>query len=191
MGRFFRLIVCFRARVRDRGSAARGCGDSSARRVRHERTVTGCRSAWSLVREIAAYQRGLVVVRPQDDAVPPVYPQSKKLLLDARFVLVAWALLALFPLVYFSLRLTGAQSIAVPSFILFAFLWAVVAHVALSLSHRCPACRKHPTIQGFKAPHPRSVEQSAVAGWAGAVVNVLRRRQLVCIHCGAAFQVGA
>jgi hypothetical protein len=123
------------------------------------------------------------------DAVPPVYPQSKTLLLDARSVLVAWALLALLPLVYFALSLTGAQSIAVPSFILFAFLLAVVAHVALSLSYRCPSCSKHPTIQGFKAPHPRSAEQSAASGWAGAVINVLRRRRLVCIHCGADFQV--
>jgi hypothetical protein len=112
------------------------------------------------------------------------------LLLDAGSVLVAWALLALLPLVYFALKVIGAQSIAVPGFILFAFLLAVAVHVALSLSHRCPACSKHPTIQGFNAPHPRSAEQSAASGWAGAVVNVLRRRRLVCIHCGAHFQVG-
>jgi hypothetical protein len=58
-------------------------------------------------------------------------------------------------------------------------------------SHRCPACRKHPTIQGFEPPDPNSTEQSAASGWAGAVVNVLRRRRLVCIHCGEGFQVCA
>ena len=123
--------------------------------------------------------------------MPPVYPKSKILLLDSRTVLAAWVLLAVMPVVFYILKLSGTQSVAVLSSLTVLFLLTVVGHVALSFSHKCPACGKHPTIQGFKPPHPNSAEQSALSGWGGAVVNVLRRRQLVCIHCGAKFQVQA
>jgi hypothetical protein len=123
--------------------------------------------------------------------MPPVYPKSKILLLDSRTVLAAWLLLAAIPVVFYILKLIGTQSLAVLSFLVVLFLLTIVGHLALSFSHRCPSCGKHPTIQGFKPPHPNSAEQSALSGWAGAVVNVLRRRQLVCTHCGANFQVQA
>lgn len=123
--------------------------------------------------------------------LPPVYPKSKILLLDSRTVLAAWLLLAVIPVVFYMLKLIGAESVIVLSFLVALFLVTLVGHLALSLSHKCPACGKHPTIQGFKPPHPNSAAQSALSGWSGAVVNVLRRRRLVCIHCGGNFQVQA
>jgi hypothetical protein len=70
-----------------------------------------------------------------------------------------------------------------------AFLLTGLVHVVLSLAHACPACGKHPTAQGFKPVHPKSVGQSAFSGWSGVVVNILRRQRLVCIHCGVEYKV--
>ena len=71
------------------------------------------------------------------------------------------------------------------------FLVSAVVHGVLAFSHRCPSCGKHPTVQGFAAPHPASVGQSELAGWAGVVVSVMRRHRFVCIHCGSEFDLDA
>jgi hypothetical protein len=123
--------------------------------------------------------------------VIPVYPQSRTLLLDSKVVAATWALLLLLPVAYYWLKWSGRESAAAFLAFLALFLLAAATHVVLSLCHKCPACGKHPTIQGFKPPHPRSSDQSAMSGWAGAVVNVLLRRRLVCIHCGTEFRVEA
>ncbi|MFN9449972.1 MAG: hypothetical protein ACK58U_09985 [Rubrivivax sp.] len=70
-----------------------------------------------------------------------------------------------------------------------AFCIAASVHLFLSFRHACPQCGKHPTIQRFKPPHPNSLTQSKVSGWGGVVVNILRRRRLVCIHCGAEYRI--
>jgi hypothetical protein len=73
------------------------------------------------------------------------------------------------------------------NFALFAV--AAVAHLILSFRHKCPACGKHPTIQGFAPPHSDSIDQSRLSGWGGVIVNVIRRRRLVCIHCGKEYHI--
>ena len=122
--------------------------------------------------------------------MPPAYPKSTTALTDARVVAVTWALLALSGVTWLSHKLLGAPSVLIQ--VVFAvFVVSGFVHVAMSFRHKCPSCGKHPTIQGFKPPHPNSIGQSRASGWAGAVVNILRRRRLVCIHCGAEFQINA
>lgn len=71
---------------------------------------------------------------------------------------------------------------------LWGFLFFGGVHVVLALFHKCPSCAKHPTIQGFRGPHPASLGQSRAQGWAGVVVSVLLRRRFVCIHCGTEYR---
>jgi hypothetical protein len=120
-----------------------------------------------------------------------VYPKSRLALADAMVVAIAWLLLAMIPL---SLLLTksfpaGVGSLLVINFA--AFMITGITHVVLSFSHECPSCGKHPTIQGFGAVHPNSIGQSALTGWSGVVVNILRRRQLICIYCGSEYNIGS
>ena len=120
----------------------------------------------------------------------PIYPKSSTALTDARVVAVTWALLVLSGVAWLAHKLLGAPFL-LPQAVFAVFVVSGFVHVAMSLRHRCPSCGKHPTIQGFKPPHPNSASQSKASGWAGVVVNILRRRRLVCIHCGAQFQVNA
>ena len=121
-------------------------------------------------------------------ALPPIYPKSATALNDARVVAVTWALLALSGVSWLAQTFLGTPAVYTHSvfavFVAFGFL-----HAAMSFRHSCPSCGKHPTIQGFKPPHPNSLSQSKALGWAGVVVNILRRSQLVCIHCGAQFRI--
>ena len=121
-------------------------------------------------------------------ALPPVYPKSISALNDARVVAVTWALLALSGVSWLAQSFLGTPA-AITHGVFAVFVASALVHVAMSFRHSCPLCKKHPTIQGFKPPHPKSLSQSQASGWAGAVVNILRRRRLVCIHCGAQFRI--
>jgi hypothetical protein len=122
--------------------------------------------------------------------MPTVYPKSATALLDARVVRVTWFLLALFGIDAFaSPWLPHVWGWKISHLTFAAFSCAAITHVFLSFRHACPNCGKHPTIQGFKSPHPNSLGQSKVAGWGGVVVNFLNRRRLVCIHCGVEYRV--
>ena len=71
---------------------------------------------------------------------------------------------------------------------LWGFFLAAGLHVILAFLHKCPSCSKHPTIQGFKPPHPASLGQSRAQGWAGVALSVVLRKRFVCIHCGAEYR---
>ena len=121
----------------------------------------------------------------------PIYPKSTIALADARAVAWAWGsllLLGLNWLVHMWLRPSNERFRPI-NFAVFAV--AALVHLALSFMHKCPACGKHPTIQGFAPPHAASVSESRLSGWGGVVVNVLRRRRLVCIHCGTEYSVSS
>jgi hypothetical protein len=122
--------------------------------------------------------------------LPPVYPKSGLALLDARVVAFSWVLLVGAITTLLLWQITAIISGAVFGFVLATFGATVVAHLILSYLHICPGCGKHPMIQGFGSIHPNAVPQSKLEGWAGVVVNVLRRRRLVCIHCGAEYAIG-
>ena len=121
--------------------------------------------------------------------MPPIYPRSPIALADARAVVVAWAFLLLLGVNLLAhMWLRPANEVLLPiNFALFAV--AAVAHLVLSFRHKCPACGKHPTVQGFTPPHSVSVGQSRLSGWGGVIVNVIRRRRLVCIHCGEKYRI--
>jgi len=120
------------------------------------------------------------------------YPGSKMALLDARVVALAWASMVLVAVVWFARQLLGFPALGplLPALIGVFFVAAII-HVVLSLQHACPVCDKHPTIEGFGATHEDSKSQAALSGWAGVVLNILKRRQFVCIHCGTHFTISA
>lgn len=120
----------------------------------------------------------------------PIYPKSSTALTDARVVAVTWILLASSGVAWLAHKLLGAPATLVQA-VFAVFVISGLVHVAMSFKHKCPSCGKHPTIQGVKPSHPNSLSQSKASGWAGVVINILRRRQLVCIHCGAQFRIDA
>ena len=119
----------------------------------------------------------------------PSYPRSRIALADAVSAAIAWFLLVLLAVTLIGCvaKIAGfieAFLLVVQAFLVFSFL-----HLIFCFCHWCPNCRKHPTLQGFEPPHILSVNQSKLAGWAGAEVNILRRRHLVCIHCGMEYLI--
>jgi len=122
--------------------------------------------------------------------MPPLYPKSSIALTDARVVAVAWLLLALMPVTWVAQHgLPPLRGWTLFQLHFAAFLCVGIGHVGLAFAHACPQCGKHPTIQGFRSPHPDSLSQSSLSGWAGVVASLLRRRRFTCIHCGAAYRV--
>jgi hypothetical protein len=123
---------------------------------------------------------------------PKTYPGSRMALLDARVVALAWLsmlLAATFWIVEQLLDVAVLVPLLPVSVAL--FLITVVAHVVLSFRHACPVCGKHPTIEGFGPVHENSSSQAMFTGSPGAILNILKRRQLVCIHCGTHFTINA
>ena len=117
-----------------------------------------------------------------------IYPQHRLLRADSYTVILAWVAL---PSAFVALFL-GKYSqlpISIYDFLgLFAvFFIFALSHLALSLLHRCPTCKKHPTIQGFKPIHPAAKSQKGLDGWARVVWNVFRKKPFRCIHCGDEF----
>jgi hypothetical protein len=122
------------------------------------------------------------------DMIPAEYPKARLLRADAVSVLATWLFLGLSGLLWlialvWSFDVDSALKLAV-----WAFFLAAGGHVALAYSHQCPGCGKHPTVQGFAPPHPASLGQSRVQGWAGVVLSVLLEKRFVCIHCGTEFR---
>jgi uncharacterized membrane protein len=89
----------------------------------------------------------------------PIYPNSRIARIDARVVAVCWLLLALLAVTLPLSKAWPAETGALLPANFAAFLVAALLHVVLSFKHACPACGKHPTIQGFKAVHPNSVNR--------------------------------
>jgi hypothetical protein len=119
------------------------------------------------------------------------YPGSKIALFDARVVALAWASMGLAAVLWFAQLLDLPALAPLLPALIGVFFVAAIVHVVLSLQHACPVCDKHPTVEGFGATHEDSKSQAALSGWAGAVLNILKRRQLVCIHCGTHFTISA
>jgi hypothetical protein len=57
----------------------------------------------------------------------------------------------------------------------------------VTLSHSCPVCQRHPTIQGFGPIHRLAERGKGLDGWSRVVWNVFRNRPFRCIHCGEQF----
>jgi hypothetical protein len=115
------------------------------------------------------------------------YPRANRIRYDALSVVAAWFLLALCGVLWLLALALGTKVQPFLTFALPAFLGAALLHLVLAFMHKCPVCRKHPTVQGFKPVHPNAVRQSKLAGWAGVVARVLAGGPFVCIHCGTEF----
>jgi len=120
------------------------------------------------------------------------YPQSHLIKADAYSVMFAWGLFVVTALLFVAGNVLSAPISNVALGIsFFAFTGAAALHVALALSHSCPSCGKHPTVQGFRPIHQNAVPASGVSGWARVIWSTLRERKFVCIHCGEAWRVTA
>jgi len=113
------------------------------------------------------------------------YRQHRLIRLDAYTAILGWITL---PLAFLLFTLAKASIIKVHDGIIFAtfgaFFFFAIAHFAISFSHKCEACRKHPTIQGLAPVHPYAQHSTGLDGWSRVVWDVFRNRRFRCIHCG-------
>lgn len=120
--------------------------------------------------------------------MPSQYPKVRLLRADAISVVTTWCLMIITGVFWLTYS-AGVPALGnAAKLASWAFFVAAGVHVVLAFLHKCPSCNKHPTIQGFKPPHPDSLNQSRADGWAGVVISVLREKRFVCIHCGTEFQ---
>ena len=120
--------------------------------------------------------------------IPSEYPKVGHIRADSISVLVTWFFMGLTGVLWV-LQAVGMYALKpAVDVALWAFFLAAGVHVLLAFLHKCPSCSKHPTIQGFKPPHPASLSQSRAQGWAGVVMSVVFRKCFVCIHCGAEYR---
>ena len=117
------------------------------------------------------------------------YPQAKAIRLDSYAVMGAWTFLILAGVSWIAATTLDMPVGRLAAISFAAFFSLALAHLFLAFRHKCPECRKRPTIQGLSPVHPASSGQAVFEGWAGVVVSVVRRGKFVCIHCGAPFSV--
>jgi predicted RNA-binding Zn-ribbon protein involved in translation (DUF1610 family) len=121
-------------------------------------------------------------------AFPQVYPQATLIRWDAYSVVFAWVILATGMLLWVLGLLFRLPLGSTLTWLFVIFMVAALPHLVLAFMHKCPACGKHPTIQGFTPVHPASAKQSKLRGWAGVVVRVVANESFICIHCGTAWR---
>ncbi len=115
------------------------------------------------------------------------YPQSKQIKLDAWAAVTAWVFLVALFVLFFAVLAGAPTRYLIVAGVLFAT--AALAHVLFALTHKCPACSKHPTIQGFAPVHPAAELGSKLDPWARVVWDVVRRGRFTCIHCGTPYEL--
>ena len=104
--------------------------------------------------------------------------------LNAWFVIAAWIGL----LASISLLVVGFAGVEVTDLLITVFtifLAFASGHLILGFYLKCPSCGKRPTVQGYKAIHPTSEKKAGLDGWAVVVINIIRKKQFRCIHCGS------
>jgi hypothetical protein len=116
------------------------------------------------------------------------YPQSRRIKLDSWAAVAAWALLVALFILLFAI-LTGATSARYLIVVGVLFVTAAIAHVLFALTHKCPECSKHPTIQGFAQVRPDAELRSKMDPWARVVWDVVRRGRFTCMHCGTPYEI--
>ena len=115
------------------------------------------------------------------------YPQSRLIVLDA-YVVRLTVMLTLAFVLALGVDLFLNENLRISFIALGLALFAFLSHIGLGLAHKCPECGKHPTIQGFAAPHS-SVANDGENAWARVVRDVLKKRVFTCFHCGSSFKV--
>ena len=116
------------------------------------------------------------------------YPRSRLIRIDAWLAVFAWLLLLIFLAgVIVSWTSFEFQGKRVLVWALAVFFLAVLARIPATLGHKCPVCRKRPTVQGFAPIHDLARHEKGLDGWSRVVWNVFRNRPFRCIHCGEQF----
>ncbi len=118
-----------------------------------------------------------------------VYPQSRLIKIDAYSAVAAWGLLGLAIVLFLAAAALKVHIFGAIIGAITAFMLAALIHLGFALAHKCPHCGKHPTIQGFAKLHPSVPTATGVDGWARVVVDVVRKQEFACMHCGTRFKV--
>jgi hypothetical protein len=116
------------------------------------------------------------------------YPKPKLLIINSWIVVITWFFGAIFLIsVLFVVFGIGQAFFGLLAFIpLFVF---ALLHIALSFKLRCPACNKMITAQGFAPSHANARRRKYLNAWSTVVLDVLMKRNFVCIHCGRLYEV--
>ena len=117
-----------------------------------------------------------------------VYPKPQLLRINSWIVVIAWLFGAIF-LISLVLLIFGIGQVFFGLLALIPMLFFGIIHLILSFKLRCPACAKMITFQGFSQPHPNTRNRKYLNAWSTIVLDVLTKRNFVCLHCGKAYEV--
>lgn len=116
------------------------------------------------------------------------YPKPQLLIINSWIV---WITLFFFASFLISLILV-VFGIGEAYFGLLAFIPLLIfslLHVGLSFKLRCPACTKMVTVQGFTPLHENARKRKYLNAWSTVVLDILMKRNFVCMHCGRLYGV--
>jgi hypothetical protein len=105
-------------------------------------------------------------------------------------VLACWLVVLVIALLTFALvalpiALLSPQTWEViDSGLLAMILVLMVAYMLLTMTLRCPACRRRFLIESSGPKHPAAPRRPHVGHWGTTVLEVLQRHQFVCMYCG-------
>ena len=123
-----------------------------------------------------------------------LYPSRYQLLVPAYLCALAWALLALW-LVLFGvnalLRVTEQPTLSdhLLMVVFIAFFTVAVFYLPAALFARCTSCNRHIFVEGFRRKHPGFQRYRGLNHFSTTVINVLRDKPFQCMYCGSAYRV--
>jgi len=116
------------------------------------------------------------------------YPKSRWIRIEAWLTVLAWVvLLVLLVGVVMSWTSFEAQGKSIAVWAMGIFFFTALASVSATLGHKCPVCRKRPTVEGFAPLHEFTKHENGLVGGSRVAWRVFRNRPFRCIHCGEQF----
>lgn len=95
-------------------------------------------------------------------------------------------------LILFAVGATGNSSATLAwlaGVALFGVVGAGAMYLFFAFTLRCENCDKRLLLDHNEAKHPTAKKKRGLDYWASAVIDMLRNRQLTCMHCGERYLV--
>ncbi len=124
----------------------------------------------------------------------PLHPQASRLLLAARFVLVAWFSLALFAIqIGLSLFFTPDELWLlhpnVFAMLLIFQLTVAIGYICAAMGVKCSTCGRRMFFEDLAPKHVSAPRIWSMDHWASTVIEILRFGRCSCMYCGSKFVV--
>ena len=123
-----------------------------------------------------------------------MHPKASQIVIAAWLAIAAWTALALFIILFGlaqfqSLRGTWPFKASIATALLVAVVCFGATFFALAVPIRCHACGRRLFVETEAPKHPGASRVFGMDHWASSVVNIVRRRQCNCMHCGSLVRV--